>query len=440
MGFRQRRQTAQISNRGQSSGIGLQQRFAPPWPSLGQTLALLATGLWLGYLPLCGGPGGSPGSGARGVGLGSVAWAEDQAIENLRVRPDPKFLPPKGYVCFRAGGAITVDGKLDETAWQQAAWTDDFVDIEGSAKPAPRFRTRARMLWDDEYFYIAAELEEPHAWGTLTEHDAVIFHDNDFEVFVDPDGDCHRYGEFEINTLNTGWDLLLPKPYKDGGQADNGWEIPGLKTAIGIDGTLNDPTDTDRRWVVELAFPWKVLGALLPGVEPGQGAAPAEGAQWRVNFSRVEWQHELVEGKYSKVPKQPEDNWVWSPQYTINMHRPETWGVVQFSKARVGTRPAREVRYKPDPLLPIRWQLSRVYYAQQAHRARHGAYATELTQLDLTRLEDDLLTGPLTLRKQDIGYEVWAPVRLPGGEEMTCVIDHESKFTVRQANAPQSGD
>ena len=173
MGFRQRRQTAQISNRGQSSGIGLQQRFAPQWPSLGQTLALLATGLWLGYLPLCGGPGWSPGSGPRGGGLGSVAWAEDQAIENLRVRPDPKFLPPKGYVCFRAGGTITVDGKLDETAWQQAAWTDDFVDIEGSAKPAPRFRTRARMLWDDEYFYIAAELEEPHAWGTLIEHDAV---------------------------------------------------------------------------------------------------------------------------------------------------------------------------------------------------------------------------------------------------------------------------
>ncbi|MFM8583219.1 MAG: sugar-binding protein, partial [Planctomycetaceae bacterium] len=419
---------------------GQRTQLAPSWPRLGQALALLSAGLCLGFLPVCRGLGGRLGSGPPGGSFGSLAWAEDQAIENLRVRPDPKFVAPKGYVCFRAGGALTIDGKLDEPAWQQAAWTGDFVDIEGPAKPAPRFRTRARMLWDNEYFYIAAELEEPHAWGTLTEHDAVIFHDNDFEVFVDPDGDCHRYGEFEINALNTGWDLLLPKPYKDGGQADNGWEIPGLKTAIGIEGTLNDPTDTDRRWVVELAFPWKVLGALLPGVEPGQGAPPAEGAQWRVNFSRVEWQHELVGGKYSKVPKQPEDNWVWSPQHTINMHRPETWGVVQFSTARVGTRPAREVRYKPDPLLPIRWQLSRVYYAQQAHRARHGAFATDLTQLDLTRLEDDLLTGPLTLQPRAEGYEVWAPVRLPGGDDVTCVIDHESRFTVRGTNAPPSND
>lgn len=364
-------------------------------------------------------------------GVSGITRADDQAVENLRVRPDPRFIAPKGYVCFRSGTPLQVDGKLDETAWQQAPWTDDFTDIEGSTKPAPRFRTRVKMLWDDDFFYIAAELEEPHIWGTLTEHDAVIFHDNDFEVFIDPDGDCHRYGEFEINALNTGWDLFLPKPYKDGGQADNGWEIPGLKSAIGIDGTLNDPRDEDRRWVVELSFPWRVLGALLPDVEPGRGLPPAEGAQWRVNFSRVEWRHEVDAGKYRKVPRQPEDNWVWSPQHTVNMHRPETWGVVQFSKARVGTRPAREVRYKPDPLHSVRWQLSRVYYAQQAHRARHGEFASELTQLDLARLEDDLLTGPITLRRTEEGYEVLAPVRLPGGEEATCVIDQTSRQVTR---------
>jgi len=44
-----------------------------------------------------------------------------------------------------------------------------------------------QMLWDDECLYIAAEMEEPHLWATLTEHDSIIFHDNDFEVFLDPD-------------------------------------------------------------------------------------------------------------------------------------------------------------------------------------------------------------------------------------------------------------
>ena len=176
-------------------------------------------------------------------------WAHMQAIS------------PRGYVCGRAAAALEIDGKLDEAAWQSAKWTEEFVDIEGDKKPKPRLATRAKMLWDDRYFYIAAELKEPHVWATLTEHDAVIFQDNDFELFVDPDGDNHQYFEFEINALNTGWDLYLPKPYKDGGSADNGWEIAGLKKAVHIDGTLNNPGDTDRGWSVELAIPWSRFSA-----------------------------------------------------------------------------------------------------------------------------------------------------------------------------------
>ena len=75
------------------------------------------------------------------------------------------------------------------------------------------------MLWDDDFFYIAAALEEPHVWATLTEHDSVIFQDPDFEVFLDPDGDNHSYYEIEINALGTVWDLRLVKPYRDGGPA-----------------------------------------------------------------------------------------------------------------------------------------------------------------------------------------------------------------------------
>src|SRR5512135_2345161 len=111
-------------------------------------------------------------------------------------------LTPRGYLCHFTGSPITVDGELDEAAWTTAPWTDDFNDIQGAAKPRPRFRTRAKLLWDKNYLYIAAELEEPHVWATLTNHDAVIFQDPDFEVFIDPDGDTHRYCEFEINALN----------------------------------------------------------------------------------------------------------------------------------------------------------------------------------------------------------------------------------------------
>lgn len=232
-----------------------------------------------------------------------------------------------------------LDGRVAGQIWDLAAWTEDFVDI--STEAVPRFRTRAKMLWDGEFFYVGAEMEEPHVWATLTEHDSVIFQDNDFEVFIDPDGDALNYFEFEINALNTTWDLFLPKPYRDGGSAMNEWEIPGMIHAVHVDGTLNDPSDVDRGWSVTLAFPWRALVPLpLPPPhlsdtnQPGKwrgGSAPIPGDAWRVNFSRVEWQITIDGGRYVKVPNTPEDNWVWSPQGAVDMHQPEMWGYVEFA-------------------------------------------------------------------------------------------------------------
>jgi hypothetical protein len=232
---------------------------------------------------------------------------------------------PERYDCVRADAPVKVDGKLDDAAWKRARWTPLFVDIEGSAKLKPRFKTRAKMTWDSEYFYIAAELEEPHLWATYTQHDSVIFHEPDFEVFLDPDGDTLHYFEFEMNVLNTGWDLYLDKPYKKKGKADNGWEIPGLKTTVHARGTINNPKDRDKGWTLEIAFPWSAFNR-----GPRPAVAPKPGETWRVNFSRVEWPIEIVDGRYTKPKGAKEDNWVWSPQGLIDMHVPEMWGYVTF--------------------------------------------------------------------------------------------------------------
>ena len=231
-----------------------------------------------------------------------------------------------------------IDGKLDEPAWAAAAWSDPFVDIEGDRRPRPRFDTRAKMLWDDENFYVAAEMEEPDIWGTLTARDSVIFHDNDFEVFIDPDGDTHAYYELEVNALGTPWDLMLIKPYRDGGRAIDAWDIAGLQVGIDLRGTINRPGDRDDGWTVELAMPWRILREAAPERKP-----PQPGDRWRVNFSRVEWQVDVADGRYAKRVKPgtkdplPEANWVWSPQGAINMHMPERWGYVQFSGLSAGS-------------------------------------------------------------------------------------------------------
>jgi len=316
------------------------------------------------------------------------------------------YVPPRGYVCYRAEQDVAIDGLLDEPAWRAVPWTEDFVDIEGDVKPAPRLRTRAKMLWDDTYLYVGAEIEEPHVWATLTEHDSVIFRDPDFEIFIDPDGDNHEYYEIEINAFGTEWDLRLVKPYRDGGPALNEWEIPGLRVATHVDGTINDPSDTDRGWTAEIAFPWEALAEFA-----GCPCPPGPGDQWRIDFSRVEWDVTIEDGRYVKVPGKPEDNWVWSPQGVIDMHRPETWGYVQFSDAPPGTE-----EFRPDPAGPARWLLCQVYYAQKRFQAEHKAWGDSLEALGLPELMDESLARPIALRSTQDGWRATATLRrdLPG--------------------------
>ena len=84
------------------------------------------------------------------------------AIGQAAPAPKSVTVDPKSYVAVRAGSPLVIDGKLDDAAWRDAPWTDLFVDIEGDAKPKPALDTRVKMLWDDAYFYIGADLREPH--------------------------------------------------------------------------------------------------------------------------------------------------------------------------------------------------------------------------------------------------------------------------------------
>lgn len=294
-----------------------------------------------------------------------------RAAEPIEEWGKMRLQPPRGYQCRRTDQPVVIDGRLDDAGWKQARWTERFADIQGPTLPKPRQHTRAKMTWDDTYFYIGAELREQHIWGTITNRDAVIFQDNDFEVFIDPDGDGHDYYEFEMNALNTGWDLRLVKAYKDGAPALNEWDIAGLKTAVHVVGTLNNPADKDRYWSVEIAMPWKALAEYTRVASP-----PRPGDRWRVNFSRVEWQIDLSKGRYEKVPKTPEDNWVWSPTGIIDMHRPERWAIVEFAGKDA---PRHAVR--PDADDAVRDRLIEFYYLQRQYRAKNGRYAPAVADL-----------------------------------------------------------
>lgn len=200
---------------------------------------------------------------------------------------------------------IRIDGLDGDADWGKAQWATNFVDITGDAAKTPRYSTRVKTLWDDEYFYVFASLEEPHVSATLTNRDDIVWHDNDFEIFIDPDGDGENYFEFEFNATNTVFDLFLTRPYSSpkGNFVMHQWNAEGLRSAVAL---------TKTGWNLEAAIPNKALanGFKLPF---------AAGRILRVGFSRVEW-----------LSKEKEENWTWGATGKVDMHIPERWGKIRL--------------------------------------------------------------------------------------------------------------
>jgi len=261
------------------------------------------------------------------------------------------------YTCYRTREALKIDGTLSAEAWKKAPRSQRFVDMVTGA-PA-LFDTRSAALWDDENFYVGFWVEEPFVAAQHTERDAIIFQENDVEVFIDG-GDC--YYEFEINALNTVYEILFVwrdaltkgsrfdvpefdlqtrRVFSFGGNFDRDaatfwegthprktrwafldWDFPGLRTAVSVDGKINDPSHIDKGWMVEIAFPWKGMEWLANG----RSLPPKDGDTWRMFFGRFE---KLV---MSGIEVEPHPAWVMSKHGIYDTHQPGCFPYVHFSE------------------------------------------------------------------------------------------------------------
>ncbi len=250
------------------------------------------------------------------------------------------------HTAFRTTASLQIDGRLDEAAWRAAPATDRYVDVITGG--ATIHDTRAKVVWDDENLYLGIEAEEPFVRARFTANNSPIYEDNDLEMFIaGPDA----YYEFEINALNTTYEVffLWESAYEKAGFGDsprfsrtnlrrfNGvgfkshprglrlghfdWHFPGKRTAVFVDGTLNDDSDRDRGWSVELAFPWAGMKWLSPDGRPG---APKEGDVWRIDLSRFNQYREAPPAKDS-------GGWFLSPHRVWDSHIPECFPYVRFS-------------------------------------------------------------------------------------------------------------
>ena len=264
------------------------------------------------------------------------------------------------YICYRTRTPLAVDGNLTESVWEKIPRSPRFVDMVTGNSAI--FDTRAAALWDNDNLYIGFWVEEPFVEAHLTKRDSLIFMENDVEVFIDG-GDC--YYELEINALNTiyevffiwqdayqhgskfdvpEFDLLSRRALSFGGNYDRSgwnfwrgthprgvrwaftdWDFPGLRTAVHVDGMLNNRSVVDKGWTVELAFPWTGMKWLANG----RPLPPQEGDVWSIFFGRFE------KLEVANTRPEPQPAWCWTKHGTLDTHMPEKFTRVQFSNQYV---------------------------------------------------------------------------------------------------------
>jgi hypothetical protein len=258
------------------------------------------------------------------------------------------------YTAYRAAAPLTIDGRLDEPSWRAAPRSPRFVDLI-TGRPTIH-DTRAAVLWDDDYLYVGFWVEEPFVEAKLTERDSTIWSENDVEVFV---AGQDAYYELELNALGTIYEALFVwedayersdysaepqfartvegyRPWNGVGfdQHPRGkrlgffrWDLPGLKAAAAVDGTINDNADRDRGWTAEIAIPWAGMEVLARG--DARALPPRDGDTWRMDFSRFNTYREAS-------PAEDSGGWAWSAHGIWDSHIPELFPYIHFSARTVG--------------------------------------------------------------------------------------------------------
>ncbi len=249
------------------------------------------------------------------LALPSLATAEvTPQTDTLRVVGDLDGAPRPTATIQRSPGPIQVDGRLDEPAWAAAEVISDFVQQRpDDGRPATE-RTEVRLLYDDEFLYVGAELYDSDPSGIITptlERDPNTRDGDAFGIILDTFLDRSSAFAFYINPGGA---------VRDGQAADD-----GRNTNFAWDGAFDLETRVhDRGWTVEMAIPWSTLR-----FDPGR-----INQEWGLNLLR-------------RIRRKNEDS-VWAPMDRQRpLHTPSLAGTLVGLE---GIQPGRNLSLKPFAL------------------------------------------------------------------------------------------
>lgn len=234
------------------------------------------------------------------------------AAVEARVEVDPASLPaPRRVVIPKLRGRLTLDGQLDEPVWAKAAEIGPFVlaDTGGPVREA----TTVRAWYDDTALHLGWTCVDVDIQATFTARDSKFWEEEVVEFFVTR-GDLARYYELQWNPLGGVFDALIFNELDAKGVSrrivgDWSFTAAGMRSAVKVQGTVQQSDDRDQSWQVEVTIPFADLG----------GPAPKAGEIWRANFYR-----------YNRDARHPVELQSWSPVFLRGFHQPSRFGALEF--------------------------------------------------------------------------------------------------------------
>lgn len=214
------------------------------------------------------------------------------------------------YDVKRASAKIAIDGRLDEATWRNASAIE--LQFPWEEQTGKKQSTKARLLWDDEYLYVAYECIDGDITARYETHDDPTYEDDAVELFINPNPSENIYIGLEMSARAALYDYLYRYPKN----LEKSYDLKGAKLAVQRDGTLNDSTDQDKSWVLELAIP------ISNFAEFAGGKPVIAGTTWAVNINR--WD--------GTEPNRRLSMWSDSGQRLPNPHNPQRFGRIHFTR------------------------------------------------------------------------------------------------------------
>ena len=155
----------------------------------------------------------------------------------------------QAWILPRVFAPVTVDGDLGDPAWKDALVVDTFYEIAFGDNREPNVRTVARLMYDDRYFYLAVECDDPDPRkirAPYVDRDNVFGDQDNFAVFIDPHNDRRTAQEFRVNPRGIQGDAIY---YDATGNEDF---APDFYYAAAA-------RITDRGWTAEVRIPFSSL-------------------------------------------------------------------------------------------------------------------------------------------------------------------------------------